>query len=226
MRKLVLVLTILFLAAARCGAKVSISPVIMTAEEVQKGQVFKFHCSSDTEATVAVELSLALFDQDSAGRVVFLEDEGSVQKAAGLLALNKDEFYLEPYGEETIEVSVLADLPKSLSAVLFVKADQPGIPTRLAVLLLLSSKGTEDQVIMTSWRRGEESVAVRLENKGDKAGLWRGHLLLYNSLGSLAARIDLESGLVLAGRSRDFKVNLPAWASRVELQPKEAGLSL
>lgn len=226
MRKVILGLLILLLCAAQSWAKISVSPVIIKAEDVKKGDFFTFQCASGADHAVEIKLSLALFDQDSEGSVIFLEDEGSLQKVNSLLTLSSSGLRLAPYGEEIIEVRVLKEFPASLSAVLFVKTVQLGIPTRLAALLLFSSEGTKDRVVMTSWQRSRESVAVTVENKGDKAGLWQGALLLYNSLGTLAERMDLKSGLVLAGRSRDFKISLPAWASQIELEPEHAGLDL
>lgn len=74
MRILVSVLLVLSLGVGQGWAKVSVSPVIIEATEVKKGDVFRVWCAQKGSEPLNVQLSLALFDQDGEGNVFFLED--------------------------------------------------------------------------------------------------------------------------------------------------------
>lgn len=217
MRSAILCALILVLSAGRCWGEVSVSPVVVEALEVKKGHCFEIFCFQQGEQPVPVLLSLALFDQDEEGRVIFLEDEQSVQKARSLLVLDAQEFCLEPGEKKKVQVTV-AEAPASSSyIVLFVKPKQAGIATRLAVLFLLSAAGSEEEVKVVSWRRWQQSLALTLENRGERHGLWVGELLFYDSRGNIGEKLAIKSGVILAGRRRNLRIGLPAWVDWVEV---------
>lgn len=217
-------LVIILVSVGSCCGKVSVSPVIVEAMNVKKGDHFEIYCQQRGEQAIAVNLSLSLFDQDAEGSVFFLEDFHSVQKAEGLLALEQNEFSLESGGKHSVQVEVLRDDFNSTYVVLFVKPDHPGIPTRFAVLFLLSTTGLREEMSVSSWQQNEQALELTVVNKGLRHGLWQGELLCYDSGGKLGEKMQVQSGLVLAGRSRGVEVGLPDWVKRVELQSFQRGV--
>ncbi|NLJ80751.1 MAG: hypothetical protein GX335_06990 [Firmicutes bacterium] len=224
MRNLILSILFLFFCAGQCFARISVSPVVIEAEQVPKGASFLINCLQLNTQPVDVRLSLALFDQDEKGQIYFLEDKISIQKANSLLALENEGFRLEPGEEKNIKVEVARDFEDSVYAVLFVKPLQKGMPMRLAVLFLLSAGKAEEKVVLTSWTHWEQSLDLRVENQGRSPGLWLGEVLFYDSGGNLGKKMEVQSGVVLAGRTRDLRINLPSWVEAVDLRPRKAGL--
>lgn len=223
MRILVSVLLVLCLGVGQGWAKVSVSPVIIEATEVKKGDVFQVWCAQEGSEPLNVQLSLALFDQDGDGNVFFLEDPESVHLAHRVLRLEQEQFSIGPQEQHGVEIEVLEDDFTSFYAVLFVKPDQPGIPTRFAVLFLLSSSGLREEVTVSTWEQKAESLELTIVNSGTRHGLWRGELLLYGSSGNLNEKREVQSGVVLAGRSREWGISLPAWVQHVELTTPRQG---
>ncbi len=203
-----------------CGsgqATVSVSPVIIEAAQVRAGQAFAIVCQNWGEQSIELQLSLALFDQDETGGVVFLEDGEAVRRATEMLALNHEVLILEPKGQDIVQVELTRDDFDHLYAVLFVKPTQGGVPTRFAVLFLLSTSEDRANVAVSSWMQQGEALAFTVHNSGLRHGLWEGELHLFDAFNQLGERRKVTSGVVLAGRSRGVQVPLPRWVHRVEL---------
>ena len=224
MRALVLALITLCLGVGQCWASVSVSPVIIEATKVKKGDIFRVLCGHGGAEPLEVQLSLALFDQAEDGSVFFLEDAQSIQLAQAVLGLEREHFSLAPQGEYSVEIEVLQENFNSLYAVLFVKPDQPGVPTRFAVLFLLSSNGLREKMAISTWQQKEESLELTIVNSGTRHGFWQGELLLYDSNGNLSEKRQVQSGVVLAGRSRAWDISLPLWVQRAELATPKQGV--
>ncbi|MDI9460232.1 hypothetical protein [Candidatus Darwinibacter acetoxidans] len=140
-------LIILFLGCGQSLAKVAVSPVIIAAEKVQAGQVFEVLCRQLGEEPVEVRLSLALFERDHQGGVVLLEDVSSVERVEQLLAVERRQFLLQPGQGEVVRIKVLRTDFEVLNGVLFITpAQQGGLSTRCAVLLLLYANGGETRL--------------------------------------------------------------------------------
>lgn len=140
MRAVICALLIIGLCAASCWARISVSPVIIEATNVEAGDRFQIMFGQRGEEALTVRLSLAQFVLDQDGRIFFLEDEASVRRAREILRLAEDTFPLGPNQQKMIEVEVGKGDFSDFSGVLFAKSDQPGIPIRFAVLFLLSSQ--------------------------------------------------------------------------------------
>ena len=87
-------------------AKLSVSPVIIEAEQVKAGQSFAVLLRQEGQKPLELELSWALFDQDPAGSVVLLEDPDSVKRAEGLLAVEPSRLVVQP--GESVEVAAVS----------------------------------------------------------------------------------------------------------------------
>ncbi|NMB01378.1 MAG: hypothetical protein GX971_07680 [Firmicutes bacterium] len=223
MRKLTCGLLVFLLCSLPGYARVSVSPVIVEAVNVQAGQVFQITCQQQGTEQVELGLSLALFDQDKQGGVVFLEDDCSVLTVRENLRLASDNLVLEPNQQTTIQVEVARDEFDHLYAVLFIKPKQMGIPTRLAVLFLLSTSGAQADFDISAWERNERTLNLTVYNKGLSHGFWTGELLCSDAAGERAERLAVQSGTVLAGRSRGLSIDLPSWVQDVEVLPTQKG---
>lgn len=94
-----------------------------------------------------VRLSLALFERDHQGGVVLLEDVSSVERVEQLLAVERRQFLLQPGQGEVVRIKVLRTDFEVLNGVLFITpAQQGGLSTRCAVLLLLYANGGETRL--------------------------------------------------------------------------------
>lgn len=218
-------MVVLLLLCQTCHAAVSVSPVIIEAVEVQEGQTFEIVCRHQGEEEIPLQLSLALFDQDEMGGVVFLEDTEATKKARALLTLDKEEFWLAPNGEEAVQVRLGGDDFDHLYAVLFVRSSEPGLQIRFAVLFLLTTLARQGEVTVSSFHHQEEALIFILQNTGLSHGLWEGVLHCFDAADRLGEKRSLQSGLVLAGRSRAVEVALPSWVERVEIVSMESGRS-
>ena len=219
----VFAVSVFFLACGCVEAAVSVSPVIIEAVEVKRGQIFEILCQNGNQHEVTIELSLALFDQDETGRVLFLEDAAEVERAGSALAVDTGEFCLEPGGERTVRLELVEDDFDHLYAVLFVTPRRGGVQTRFAVLLLLSTVDSQLEMSVLSWEKQADALALTVENRGLRHGLWEGELLLYDELDQLAEQRRISSGVVLACRSRGVEVPLPPWVYRVEILSVQPG---
>lgn len=217
-------LIVLTLGVMSAQANFSVSPVIIEGTNIKKGNIFRVVCEQGTSEILDVQLSLALFDQDEAGNVYFLEDPSSVAKVQGFLDLKTEVLTLNPQTKSTVEIGILDDNFTSLYAVLFVKPKQLSIATRFAVLLLLSTQNLREQVQVSTWEKRAENLELTIVNNGSRHGLWQGELLLYDGQGNLSEKRSVQSGLVLAGRSREWGITLPSWVNRVELKNSERGV--
>ena len=224
MRILVTVSLVLFLTSGQGLAKVSVSPVIIEATNVKKGDTFQVWCEQDGTTPLDIHLSLALFDQNEDGSVYFLEDPHSIQRAGKVLSLGQEQLSLAPQGKSVLEIEVLQDDFTSFYAVLFVKPEQSALHTRFAVLLLLSTEGLEDEMRVSAWEHREQNLELTIVNDGSRHGLWQGELLLYDNQGNLGEKRSVQSGVVLAGRSREWEISLPAWVVKVELTTSVQGV--
>jgi len=221
--RLTLVVLVVLFACGSVDATISVYPVIIEAVEVRRGQFFEIVCQNWHEHEVSMELSLALFDQDEAGRVVFLEDEGAVQRAADALTVDTREFSLMPREERKVCLELQRDNFDHLYAVLFITPRQGGVQTRFAVLFLLSTAASELEVSVSYWEKQPEALALTVQNKGLRHGLWEGELLLFDESNQLGEKWKISSGVVLAGRSRGLEVPLPPWVQRVEILSVQQG---
>lgn len=223
MRKSVLGLCLFFLTCGIAQAKMSVSPVIIEAVQVQAGDSFEIVCQHWGDDILEIQLSLALFDQNEGGSVVFLEEPWAVQSASDVLSLDKKHFALQPKGQETVRIQVNRDDFDHLYAVLFVKPNQPGVHTRFAVLFLLSTSGRQPDMAVSFWEQKEQALAMTVQNDGLRHGLWEGELLCFDAADELAERLVVQSGVVLAGRSRGVEITLPSWVKRVEILAAPSG---
>ena len=201
-------------------ASVSVSPVVIEGVEAEVGQVFEVLCHNGGEEAVAVDLSLALFDQDDTGRVVLLEDAEAIAKAAHYLNVITQDLSLEAMEQRMIQVELMRDDFDSLYAVLFVKPRQEGVQARLAVLFLLSTVGSGIQADMaiSTLVKPREALTLTVENKGISHSPWEGELHFFDAFDYLCEKRQVTSGLVLPGRSRGLQVSLPPWVHRVEVR--------
>lgn len=204
-------------------ARIAVAPMIIEPEQVQAGQVLAVHCQNRSEEPVEVELALVLFDQDARGKVVLLEDGESVTLVERFLSVEPRYFVLPPGASQEIQVQVLENAFQHLYAALLIKPRQNGLHSRLAVLLLLSGAEEEPALGLSSWRRRDAGVSLRVENRGGRHGSWAGELLLYDGQGRLASTMRVHSGLVLPGRSRGVQVSLPGWVEQVEVRSLAPG---
>jgi hypothetical protein len=225
LRQFTLVMMALLLFSGGSQAALSVAPVIIEAAKVQAGQTFEVVCRNQGEEEIHLRLSLALFDQDEMGSVVFLEDAEAVQKARDVLLLDLEELSLEPKGKETVEVRLGGDDFDHLYAVLFIQSNEPGVQIRFAVLFLLSTAGNQADVSVVASRHHQQVLRFTVENGGRRHGPWEGELHLFDSAGQLGEKLPLTSGLVLAGRSRSVEVSLPGWVERVEIVSPQTGRS-
>lgn len=223
MRKLSLCVLILLLSCGTCFAKFTVSPVIVEGENVQAGNSFIVTCQNWGSEELEIEFSLALFDQGAEGSVFFLEDELSIQRAQEALSLSHENLTLEQYSQKLIEVTLERDDFDHLYVALFVKPKLSGVPTRLAVLFLLSTLGNQAELDISSWERREDNLSLTVQNSGRSHGLWQGELLCFDAAGELAKKVAVQSGIILAGRSRGVEVNLPSWVQSVELFQDQLG---
>ncbi len=143
MRRAVCALLIICLYTLSCWARVSVSPVIIEAVNVQAGDSFQILFGQQGREDVTVRLSLAQFARVPGGGITFLEDEVSVRQAREILKLPEDSFALGPNQQKIIEIEVERGDFSDFSGVLFAKSDQPGIPIRFAVLFLLSTRAEQ-----------------------------------------------------------------------------------
>lgn len=224
MRKLVFCLLVVLLCSGTSLAKLSVSPVIIEAVNVAQGHSFEIICQHLGPESLEVELSLALFDQDGAGRVVFLEDQASITRARDVLNLESENLFLEPNQQQAVSVQVTRDDFEHLYAVLFVKPKQAGIPTRLAVLFLLSTTDGATELNISSWEHKAGTLSLTVLNSGASHGLWEGELLYFDAEGQLGKTVAVQSGIVLAGRSRGLEVELPPWVRRIEISSDPRGV--
>lgn len=218
MRIMLVVSLIVILITVPVCASVSVSPVIVDSDNVKKGDLFRILCEQKAEDSLEIQLSLALFDQDPLGNVYFLEDPDSVLEVRRILQLKQEKITLDPQGKAVVELELLDDNFTNLYAVLFVKPLQSTISTRFAVLLLLSSQDVKERVQISTWEQKAESLELTVVNSGLRHGLWEGELLLYDQQGNLSEQRSIASGLVLAGRSREWGIALPSWVNHVELK--------
>lgn len=205
-------------------ANLSVAPIIFDTDDIQKGTIFEVLCQHEGEQELHIELSLALFDQDNGGGIRLLEDSESKELAEQILRLNQHSLVLEPKGKQMIQLEVLREDFDHAYVVLFVGGVSAGIPTRLAVLFLLSTGKTSENIAVTTWHPGEQRFEITVSNEGKRHGLWRGELLCFDAKGNLGERLQIETGIVLAGRSRGVEVNLPSWVHSVELIQLRAGI--
>lgn len=219
MRLVLFCLMIVLLVQIPALAKLSVYPVIIEAEQVQKGDTFTIVCKQEGDTPLEIQLSVAQFDQAQDGSVEFREDDAAAWEAAQTLGLTSDRFTLKPFGQETIEVNLLKADFHNFYGVLFIKPLQAAISTRLAVLFLLSTVEEQEKVEVASFRYIEEKLELTVINEGERHGLWEGELLYYDSQDTLLDRIAVQSGIVLAGRSRNWAIDLPSWVKRVEVAP-------
>lgn len=215
--RLVFGMVVFLLACGTSEATVSVSPVIVEAARVQAGQFFEIACENWGEQDLDLQLSLALFDQDERGRVVFLEDVEAVRRAKEVLNLDREVLFLETQAKSIVRVELTQDDFDHLYAVLFVKPKQGGVPTRFAVLFLLSTSESQANLSVSSGVQEGEALAFTVHNKGLRHGLWEGELHLFDASDQLGERRKVTSGVVLAGRSRGVQVSLPHWVQRVEI---------
>lgn len=204
-------------------AKLSVSPVIIEAEQVKAGQSFAVLLRQEGQKPLELELSWALFDQDPAGSVVLLEDPDSVKRAEGLLAVEPSRLVVQPGESVEVAVRVLQADFQQLYAALLVRPVRSGPPTRLAVLFLLSTGQQRPRVGVAAWERSGKALTLTLENSGLGHGLWEGELLLFDAAGQLGETRQVQSGLVLPGRCRGLEVSLPGWVENVEIRPLQLG---
>lgn len=219
MRTLILSLLLILACSSLGWAKVAISPVIIEATSVKAGDRFEILCEQWGEEPLLMTLSLAGFDQDLKGAVHFLEDDLARQRAEELLRLDQVSVILEPQGQHRIQVTLEKDDFQSAYLALFIKLERGGIPTRMAVLFLLSTSDQWPELNLLAWERKAEGLSFLIANDGLRHGLWRGELLCYNAADELEEKLQVESGVVLAGRSRGFVIGLPDWVERVEVVP-------
>lgn len=226
MKKLAVGMAFCCLVYGNVNAQVSVAPVIIEAVQVQPGQVFEVLCQNWGEEAVGVSLSLALFDQQETGNVVFLEDETALQKAAEVLSLDQDALLLGAYQQSSIQVTLNHTDFDNMYAVLFVQPNQVGVQTRFAILFLLSTAGTEvmDMSVSPGVMEGD-AVTFTVQNHGLRHGPWEGEVHLFDAADQLSEKHQVTSGLVLAGRSRDVRVPLPSWAHRVDIRSSQMGTS-
>lgn len=217
MRPLIICLFVICVTTGSALVRVSVSPVIIEADDVHKGALFRITCRQDGEDDLDVQLAVALFDQEKDGNVRFLEDPQSVHEAAEILGLAHRKITLQPLSENVIEVEILRADFSSCYAVLFIKPEQAGTAARLAVLFLLATEGFQEELVVSSWRRMARNLELTIANEGERHGLWRGELLYYDAWNNLGERVEVQSGIVLAGRSRDWQISMPSWVKRVEV---------
>lgn len=214
---LVMTIVAVLLTCGTGQATVSVSPVIVEAVQVEAGQVFAIVCQNWGEQNIEMQLSLALFDQDETGSVVFLEDGEAVRRAKEALTLDREALFLEPQEQGIVQVELTRDDFDHLYAVLFVKPTQRGVLTRFAVLFLLSTSEDKANVSVSSWVQQGEALAFTVHNNGLKHALWEGELHLFDAFDQLGEKRKVTSGVVLAGRSRVVPVALPRWVQRIEI---------
>ncbi len=201
-------------------AQVSVAPVIVEAVQVRTGQVFEILCQNWGEDAISISLSLALFDQQEAGNVVFLEDATALQRAKEVLSLDQDALLLGPHQQSAIQVKLTQDDFDNMYAVLFVKPHQAGVQTRFAVLFLLSTAGDEGMdMSITSGVKDGDALTFTVQNHGLRHGPWEGEVHFFDASDQLSEKRQITSGVVLAGRSRSVQVPLPNWAHRADIHP-------
>ncbi len=208
-----------FLAGGTAGATVSVSPVVLEAVQVEVGQVFQIFCQNWGEEEITMDLTLALFDQDESGSVIFLEDAQGRARAKKTLNVDVETLSIEPNGRDVIQVELLQDDFDHLYAVLFIKPRQGGIQTRFAVLFLLSTAGSEGaDMTVLALDKQHESLTFTVQNNGLRHGPWQGELHFFDVADQLNEKRQISSGLILAGRRRGVQVSLPPWVHRVEVR--------
>jgi hypothetical protein len=212
-------IAVCLVVSATVGATVSVSPVVIEAVQVEAGQVFDILCHNWGDEVIAMDLSLALFDQDESGGVVLLEDASAIERAQGFLNIAMETIFLEPDEEGVIQVELLGDEFDHLYGVLLIEPRQGGIQTRFAVLFLLSTAGSEVEANMavSCWAKEEEALTFTVQNNGLRHGPWEGELHFFDASDQLSEKRQITSGLILAGRSRGVQVSLPYWVQRVEI---------
>lgn len=156
-------LLLLLVGWGRAEARISVAPAIIEAVSVQAGRSFRVSCRNQGQEEVEIELSLALFARNSPGGVLLLEDELSKARAEAFLDLEPRRFSLRPGEVQTIQVQVAAADFHQLQAALLVRAIEPGVSARLAVLLLLSTE--EDGTCL-----GREALVPRSEFRPEPPG--------------------------------------------------------
>lgn len=224
MNRLAACLTLVLLILAQpAQAKLSVSPVIVEEEKVTAGESFAIFFCHEGQEQLEVELSLALFDQDAWGSVVLLEDVESVAKAEEYLGLDQSRLCLAPGENQKVQVRVKRDDFDHLAAALLARPLQQGMPTRLAVLLLVSSGEVTSELCLSSWEQQGTELTLSVKNGGRAHGIWKGEVHLFDADGRLGDTLPIQSGVVLPGRRRDFQVSLPSWVRRVDVWPRGLG---
>lgn len=224
MKRLAFGMAVCCLAYGNARAQVSVAPVIVEAVQVQKGQVFEIFCQNWGEEAIGISLSLALFDQQETGNVVFLENGEALQRVNEVLSLDQDAIVLEAQQKSAIRVELIGDDFDNTYAVLFVKPNQVGVQTRFAVLFLLSTAANEIvEMSISPWVKEGDDLTFTVQNNGLRHSPWEGEIHFFDALDQLSEKREITSGLVLAGRSRDIRVPLPSWVQRADIYPIQVG---
>jgi hypothetical protein len=207
-------------------AAVSVSPVIVEATGVQKGQSFEILCENWSDEVLSLDLSLALFDRDEEGRVIFHEDEEARHKAREILKLDEEEVFLEPAGQSPVRIVLTRHDFDHLYAVLFVRPKQGGVPTRFAVLLLLSTSEEKTDVFQSSWIQQGKVFYPTVHDKRLNPDHCQGQCGLFRTNRFFCSIPPLKNGVALAGRRRGVGLSLPQGVQRVQVFPRNPGQSL
>ncbi len=223
---LVCLLVCLWLWPGRCHAGVLVSPAVVEAHAVQVGDEIVISCTEMAGREQLITLSLGLFDQDEYGRVVFYEDQPSRMRAAEIISLSHEQFYLQPHERRGITLRVNSADFLSSYVVVFVRPEQVGISSRLAVLLMLSTAVAREAVDLTDVRIGGRSLSLTFHNSGSMHGAAAGVVAAYDSAGELQGEFVVQSGRILPNRQRQTDLLLPIEPHTVRFVPlPDAGSS-
>ena len=211
--------------AGRCHAGVLVSPAVVEAHAVQVGDEIVISCTEMAGREQLITLSLGLFDQDEHGRVVFYEDQPSRMRAAEIISLSHEQFYLQPHERRGITLRVNPADFLSSYVVVFVRPEQVGISSRLAVLLMLSTA-----VARRRWTRQMcASVAVLYPLTFTTQAACTGQPRVswpHDSAGELQGEFVVQSGRILPNRQRQTDLLLPIEPHTVRFVPlPDAGSS-
>ena len=221
MRRVLAILALCLALPGLCQAGVLVSPVLVEAHAVEAGDEIVLSCTELTGRERLLTLSLGLFDQDAEGRVILQEDEHAQALAADIVELPFREFRLLPHENRDITLRVRSADFASAYVVVFVRAAQAAVASRLAVLLMLSTGAAKDDLSLADLHIDGSSLALTFHNRGDRHGTASGMISAYDSAGDLQGEFFVESGRVLPNRQRRTYLALPTQPHSVRFTPLE-----